>query len=692
MDKDDKLFLKHTKWDYQNWKVDAKDFIRHSELAERLNNKVMETEYMLQRLINEGKDGSQQFNDLYNTYIKQISERDIEWNEKVYIKQNMTAKHQAKISGKSYVAVSRRPLPDPVERANKHIDHIREFVMAKSRVSQENRNTNSEQTQASSSQNTQTEQSGQTKSSNQQTTQTQSQESQSRENAKPEPEQTEQTQTTSTQTQQTQTEQENVRTEKEIRRDFLQEQKFEAESNKLIEQLRIMGGLDKLLGKGLIERSGGEYHPDQIKFKEYSEIEMSTEQRDSIMNLLNNNQELLTLMAYDNQTSEEDIINSVVYLSGRDLIERIISCYNERISNRDFAREQQNYYRKELQEIGKSKAQQTTTEAEQTSTQSTQSANEGESKTIEEYYQQNPDMAEYDEAVRKNLHEKLRVLEGFEKITDVEKLKNLFENNKQLFADDVVERFQEEVVPLSDLQEMREFFKEQLSQAQASKTNQGTTAGFSFVQYQNESAESNAQWEMNYEYRKGKTFQTSKMYGSQTSYDKYDEYSNSALIQFDSPVEEYDYANSAYGFKKDGSKVYTSMEGKRAIKGCSVKLTKEGKIDFTLPENEELLSHPEILANIIKMYPESFKTLPTAVYATDPKMFVTMYELGVKEIANNPAALGDMSKEDYFAARTKDLKFKTSMIMQNKDYEVAKSAAQVVDKEFSESMRQLGGN
>lgn len=317
-----------------------------------------------------------------------------------------------------------------------------------------------------------------------------------------------------------------------------------------------------------------------------------------------------------------------------------------------------------------------------------ESSNENEPKTIEEYFAQNPSEKEFEEAVKKNLDARIKAMEGFKKNGASEQdYRNFFEQNSDLFSDNVLDDIQSK----EGLADMQELFNEVLAEAQNDKTVQGVTNGYGFVQYSSNSESSQNQWEMNFDYRKPKTIQTSKMYGSQTTYDKYDEYTNSALIQFDSPIQEFDYGNSSFGFAKDGTKYHTDMIGKRDIKGCSVKLSKEGKIDFTLPENKDLLSHPEVLANIIKMYPESFKTLPTAVYATDPKMFVSMYELGVKEVANNPVALGNMSKEEFYTARIKDLKFKTSAIMQSNESAYAKGAAKAVEKDFSEAMQQLGG-
>lgn len=88
-----------------------------------------------------------------------------------------------------------------------------------------------------------------------------------------------------------------------------------------------------------------------------------------------------------------------------------------------------------------------------------------------------------------------------------------------------------------------------------------------------------------------------------THYDHYDKFSNSADIMFSTPVEYFEPAGSR------GVPVPVSYNG------VTVALTADKKIDFNDRRNGALLEYPEVMAEIIKQYPESFASIPDAKIA-----------------------------------------------------------------------------
>ena len=103
----------------------------------------------------------------------------------------------------------------------------------------------------------------------------------------------------------------------------------------------------------------------------------------------------------------------------------------------------------------------------------------------------------------------------------------------------------------------------------------------------------------------------------------------------------------AYSFSPDGSKMMVGNIKKQTIEGVQVSVNPNGLINFNNPKNKDLLSHPNVLAEIIKMYPESFKTLPPAVYATDPKLFAESFKNGTIKKAES-ASMKDNDLFSYY--------------------------------------------
>ena len=278
-----------------------------------------------------------------------------------------------------------------------------------------------------------------------------------------------------------------------------------------------------------------------------------------------------------------------------------------------------------------------------------------------------------------------------------EEIKKSFESNKELFNEDEIERISrclDECLSNSNDVDFHNELDEALSgikeEAQSRKAIESHNVGLGDVCYASDTEKAKSQWDMytNYTQSEGKTeFVTNKNSGSKTSYSKYDKSTNCAQIVFEQPVK----VGQASGifFNKDGSKGYLGISDQKEVTAANVKLN-NGIVDFSLPENEALLKHPEVVAQIVKLYPDSLKSVPVEIYATDPKLFATMYAAGVKEALNDPSVLGNMEKDEYINEKIKALKYKTAAIQQNKGFSNVKAAAQTVQKDFDSQMSQMG--
>lgn len=145
-----------------------------------------------------------------------------------------------------------------------------------------------------------------------------------------------------------------------------------------------------------------------------------------------------------------------------------------------------------------------------------------------------------------------------------------------------------------------------------------------------------------------KTFKSTK--GVETTYQNFNSQNNTAIINFNPPINEVDQEESkcavAYN-NKTGEKCYIGDVQTSKVNGVCVKVSQNGIINFNLPENKEILSHPEVLSKIIEQYPESFKTLPPVVYASDPKLFAESFKKGTIDKAKSNA-IGKQNIEDYY--------------------------------------------
>ena len=132
-----------------------------------------------------------------------------------------------------------------------------------------------------------------------------------------------------------------------------------------------------------------------------------------------------------------------------------------------------------------------------------------------------------------------------------------------------------------------------------------------------------------------KTFKDFK--GKETKFNEFDESTNCATIKFDEPVTEKDQETS--------------------IAGVQVHVRKNGLISFANAPgnpNRELLSHPEVIAEIVKLYPDSFKTIPDEVFATNPKLFAEAFKTGTIKMAES-GELGNTSIEQYYFDAENDI-------------------------------------
>ena len=100
------------------------------------------------------------------------------------------------------------------------------------------------------------------------------------------------------------------------------------------------------------------------------------------------------------------------------------------------------------------------------------------------------------------------------------------------------------------------------------------------------------------------------------SYDHYDKFSNSIDLDLD----------KEYRFGKFDPQHGLVME---TFKSVTIVLTEDHKIDFSLPENQSLLAHKEIVGEILSKYPEAFESIPLDVIEKDPKFFTSKFTDGI---------------------------------------------------------------
>lgn len=180
--------------------------------------------------------------------------------------------------------------------------------------------------------------------------------------------------------------------------------------------------------------------------------------------------------------------------------------------------------------------------------------------------------------------------------------------------------------------------------------------GYAYIHKSGENEELDGRYELNTDTTPPKTFKSTK--GVETTYQHFNNNNNTAIISFEPPINEIDHDESeglAVSYNpKTGAKSYTGHIKKSNVNGVSVKVGQNGLINFKLPENKELLSHPEVISKLITMYPESFKTLPPVVYAFDPKLFAESFKKGTIDKAKSNA-IGKQNIEDYYLNADFDL-------------------------------------
>ena len=86
------------------------------------------------------------------------------------------------------------------------------------------------------------------------------------------------------------------------------------------------------------------------------------------------------------------------------------------------------------------------------------------------------------------------------------------------------------------------------------------------------------------------------------------------------------------------------------VDSLSIKLDKSGKIDWSLPENAAILNIPKALAEVLRKYPESFKTLPPEFLAREGKNMVKAVHDGV----NDKIAAGKIPPNEDGSDKTAD--------------------------------------
>lgn len=180
-----------------------------------------------------------------------------------------------------------------------------------------------------------------------------------------------------------------------------------------------------------------------------------------------------------------------------------------------------------------------------------------------------------------------------------------------------------------------------------------------------------------------KTFKNTK--NQETTYANFNESNSTAIINFEPPIKEIDIENSNCGVaynQQTGAKYYIGEIKKSNVNGVCVKISNNGLINFNLPENKSLLSHPEVLSKLIETYPESFKTLPAVVYAADPKLFAESFKKGIIQKAQS-SEIGKQSKEDYYFNADYELSQMNDRAMSSiiKTSQVQKKAIEAVNKQ-----------
>lgn len=192
--------------------------------------------------------------------------------------------------------------------------------------------------------------------------------------------------------------------------------------------------------------------------------------------------------------------------------------------------------------------------------------------------------------------------------------------------------------------------KEAISEAKHNIRGSQKALGYAYIhkQGENELSDSWHKMDSSGDVNPPKTFKNTK--GQETTYQNFNESNSTAIINFEPPVSEVDLEDSKAGVgynKQTGGKIYYGEVKKSPVNGVCVKISSNGLINFNLPENKEILSHPEVLSKLITMYPESFKTLPPAVYASDPKLFAESFKNGTIDKAHSNG-IGKQSPEDYY--------------------------------------------
>ena len=227
------------------------------------------------------------------------------------------------------------------------------------------------------------------------------------------------------------------------------------------------------------------------------------------------------------------------------------------------------------------------------------------------------------------------------------KIIDFVNSNSDFFGgpDEVIEMIGNDEINLNTIQEKMESANHNIRTSE-------NALGYGYVQKANDE-KTDPSYNTELDITPPKTFKNSK--GVETTYQHYDASKNTAIINFDTPITEIDASKAGYSFDQKTGKKYIIGEVKQVpIAGVQVKLNKQGVVDFSLPENKGVLSYPTVCAEIIKLYPESFKSLPPVVYASNPNLFASSFKDGtIKKVESG--SLGNENAVNYYENANLDL-------------------------------------
>lgn len=155
-------------------------------------------------------------------------------------------------------------------------------------------------------------------------------------------------------------------------------------------------------------------------------------------------------------------------------------------------------------------------------------------------------------------------------------------------------------------------------------------------------------------------------------------------------VTHYDMGGCGYAVV-NGERVRVGSPTPVKISSAKVYVSGDGAINWGHPKNKELLSKPEVVAEIIKARPESLKTLPASVYGLNPKLFTGKFGEGVMKNSNEAE-----NKSEYFDSMTDILKNKKLELQAERqkeaEIEAQRRKEQEAERQSRENFnREMGG-